>query len=111
MVESVEAGQRVDIQLHSFPAVEFGSIEAVVASVALLPGEPIPGEPASVGRAGAGKGYRVDVDLPEPFVTTHGRTLPFTPNAVGTARIITEDRRLLGRLFHKLLYLLQQNGR
>ena len=102
----IQVGQRVDIQLHSFPAVEFGSIEAVVASVALVPGELAPG-----GANEAGKGYRVDVELPEPFITTHGHRLPFTPNAAGTARIITEDRRLLGRLFNKLLYLLQQNGR
>ncbi len=91
----IRAGQRVDIRLESFPAVEFGVVEARVDSVALVPAE---------------QGYRVDVALPDPFVTTHRHRLPFTPNMTGTARIVTEDRLLLERIFDKLIYLIQPHG-
>ncbi len=91
----IRAGQRVDIRLESFPAMEFGAIEATVSAVASVPGE---------------DGYRVDVELPEPFVTTHDHRLPFTPNMAGSARILTENRLLLERLFDKLIYILNSSG-
>ena len=91
----IQRGQRVDIRLESFPAVEFGVVEARVKSVALVPDE---------------QGYRVDVELPDPFVTTHRHRLPFTPNMTGMARIVTEDRLLLERIFDKLIYLIQPHG-
>lgn len=85
----IAPGQRVEIDLDSLPAREFGSVSGSVLQIAPVP---------------SADGYAVDVALPEPLVTSHGRTIAFTPNLPGNARIITNDRALLERFLDNLFH-------
>lgn len=86
----IETGQRVDIELASFPAVEYGQLVGKVKSISLVPGE---------------QGYLVDVSLPEELMTTYGKQLPFSPNLIGNAKVITAEKRLFERFLAKILYV------
>ena len=46
--------------------------------------------------------YTLEVDFPNGLMTTYGRELPFHQEMHATAEIITEDLRLLQRLFMPL---------
>lgn len=85
----IAPGQRVEIDLDSLPAREFGSVSATVLQIAPVP---------------SADGYAVDLALPEPLVTSHGRAIAFTPNLPGKARIITKDRALLERFLDNLFH-------
>ncbi|MCJ8269176.1 MAG: HlyD family secretion protein [Psychrosphaera sp.] len=89
----VKIGQRVYIELVSFPAHEYGRLEGKVQAISLVPGQ---------------NGYLVDVELPQDLTTTYGRKLPFSPNLLGTAKVITQDRRLLERFLDKIIYAFDQ---
>ncbi len=89
----VKEGQRVNIELASFPAIEYGYIEGEVRSLSLIPGN---------------EGYMVDIQIPNDLVTTAGHRLPFTPNTKGTAQIITNERRLIQRFFDKVIYMVNR---
>ncbi len=91
----VEAGQRVTIELASFPAVEYGKIEGVVEAISLIPQQ---------------KGYMVEVTLPETLITTYGKLLPFTPNLIGQAKIVTQEKRLIERFFDKITYIFDSHN-
>lgn len=87
----IQHNQRVSVELSSYPALEFGKVLGVVENVSGVPDQ---------------KGYSVDIALPQNLVTSYGKALKFSPNMVGTARIITQDRRLLERFFDKIIYAL-----
>ncbi len=86
----IETGQRVDIELASFPAVEYGQLVGKVKSISLVPGK---------------QGYLVDVSLPEKLMTTYGKQLPFSPNLIGNAKVLTSEKRLFERFLAKILYV------
>jgi HlyD family secretion protein len=84
----VKVGQAVHIRLDGFPYQEFGSIEAVVRAVSLVPQQ---------------DNYLVEIGINTAnLVTTYGKTLPFRQEMQGTARIITEDRRIIHRIFNTI---------
>jgi HlyD family secretion protein len=89
----IEVGQRVDIELVRFPAIEYGQLVGQVKSISLVPGE---------------QGYLVDISLPNELTTTYNKTLPFTPNLIGNAKVITKEKRLLERFFGNILYLVNK---
>ncbi len=91
----IEVGQRVDIELVGFPAIEYGHLVGQVKSISLVPGE---------------QGYLVDISLPNELATTYNKTLPFTPNLIGDAKVITKEKRLLERFFDNILYLFNKVG-
>jgi len=90
-VGKIELGQRVDIELNSYPAVEYGQLVGTIKSISPVPGE---------------QGYLVDVSLPTELLTTYGKQLPFSPNLTGNAKVITGDKRLFERFLEKILYVL-----
>ena len=83
----VERGQRVNIQLNDYPYQQFGSVNGVVKKIALLP---------------QGNSYLLEVGLPDNLLTTYNEELPFRQQMSGQAKIITEERRYLERLFDKV---------
>lgn len=85
----VKPGQKVSIELASFPALEFGKLEGSVKAISLIPGQ---------------QGYMLDVTLPQKLITTYGKLLPFSPNLLGTAKIVTQEKRLFERFLDKILY-------
>jgi HlyD family secretion protein len=88
----VRRGQRVIIRFESFPAAEFGAVHGTVGAISLLPSQRKKGDHDEVV-------YLVEVALPEGLVTTTGRRLEFRQEMRATADIITQERRLIERLF------------
>lgn len=83
----VKTGQRVNIKLDAFPSNEFGMLEGRVESFSLTPRNNF---------------YLVEVSLPNGLVTTYNKKLDFKNEMNGTGEIITEDLRLIERLFYQL---------
>lgn len=81
----VKIGQQVNIRLNNYPDQEFGYVKGKVINVS-----PVPTEEAK---------YVVDIELPKSLRTNYNKDLPITRELKGTAEIITEDRRLIERLF------------
>jgi len=84
----INAGMPVNIRLDGFPYQEFGAVKASVAQVSLVPE--------------ADGQYLVTVNMPQSMKTTYDRTIPFRQEMQGTANIITEERRVIVRIFDKV---------
>ena len=52
--------------------------------------------------------YMLLVDFPNQLKTNYGTNLAFKTEAKGSAEIITNDRRLIQRLFDNLKYVLKK---
>jgi HlyD family secretion protein len=85
----VQAGQTVLLKFDSYPFQRHGLVEGLVQSKALMPRD--------------NKTVAVRVALPNGLKTTKGDLIKFDQQMLGTAEIITEDRRFIERLFDKLL--------
>jgi HlyD family secretion protein len=90
----VKPGQHVNLRFADFPYIEFGTVPGVVRGKSLV---------ASEGY------YIVDIDLPQGLKTNYNRVLPFTQQLQGQAEIITDDIRLLTRLFNPLRAFFKQH--
>ena len=82
----VKIGQRVYLRLDGFPFQEFGTIEGRVKQIALVP------------RDGQ---YAIDVELSKQLTTNFRRTLDLRQDMQGSADIVTEDLRVIERVFHQ----------
>jgi len=90
----VKLGQRVNIKLNNYPYMEFGMLEGRIRSISEVPD---------------GGNYSLDVELSNGLVTNYGRELNFAQKIEGVAEIITEDQRLLQRIFNPLKALLKEH--
>ena len=89
----VKIGQRVNVRINSFPDQEFGYLSGRVESISSVP---------------TAEGfYVVQINFPKGIVTNYGRTLPITQQMLGNADIITNDLRLMERLFMPIKKLLK----
>jgi len=82
----VKAGQKVNVRLDNFPDNEFGMLKGVVNHISLVPTV-----------VGSSTYYVVEIELPEGLQTNYKKELPYLPNMLGIADIITEDLSLLER--------------
>jgi HlyD family secretion protein len=90
----VRVGQRVVLRFASYPANEYGTVAGRVARISLLPNE----------RPGGRDGDRtpthlVEVSLPAGLRTSQGRLLEFRQEMRGSADIVTDELRVLERVF------------
>lgn len=83
----VKAGERANLKLDSFPYAEYGTLSGFVETVSLNPIE---------------KYYLVYISLPNGLVSTTGTQLFFAETLYGQAEIITEERRLISRIFNRI---------
>lgn len=83
----IEIGQQVNIKLENYPNIEYGVLEGQVQSISLIPD--VDGN------------YLIKVSLPEDLTTSYNIKIDFKQEMQGTAEIITEDLRLLDRLFYQ----------
>ena len=90
----VEAGQTAHIRLSGYPYREFGILKTKVKNIA-----PIPQDDR----------YQIELELTDGLKTTYGKSIPFRQEMQGTANIITEDRRVVERIFDTILSLFK-NG-
>lgn len=110
----VRVGQNVIIKLDKYPYAEFGSINGKVKSISLISNQlkvqSMPGnsEASSNGQTVI-SGYLITISLPNELKTNYGTQLEFQFGAKGVAEIITENRRLIQRLFDNLKYRFNQS--
>ena len=91
----IKPGQVVRIKLDDYPYKEFGVASGRVKSVSLV----------------AQQGQQlVSVSLTYPIVTSYGRSIAFKQEMTGEALIITDDRRLISRLFGEIRRSTQPSG-
>lgn len=81
-------GQRVFILLDHFPYYEYGMVEGRVKHIAMLPN---------------GNEYRIEISLPKGMLSSNGEVLKFSPEMLGVAEIVTEDKRVIERVFDSFL--------
>lgn len=91
----VKLGQRVNIKLNSYPYMEYGMLEGSIRSISEVPD---------------GDNYSLEVELSNGLTTNYGRKLKFAQKIEGVAEIITEDQRLLQRIFNPLKALLKEHA-
>lgn len=81
----VKRGQAVLIKFDSYPFQEFGAVKGRVDFIAQVPG--------------SDNAYLARVALPEGLTTSYGRKLTYKSGMTATAEIITEDARLMEKIF------------
>jgi HlyD family secretion protein len=87
----VREGQVVNIQLTSYPYEQFGMLVGKVESVSQVP---------------ENENYTVLISLPNGMNSTYNKQLQFKPELQGNTEIITEDLRILDRVFYSFRKLL-----
>ena len=81
----VQTGQRINVRINNFPDQEFGYLIGKVESISSVP---------------TAEGlYMAEINFPNGMQTNYNRILPITQQMLGSADIITNDLRLLERLF------------
>ena len=88
----VKVGQQVNIKFLNYPHVEYGMVRGIIRSRSLVASD---------------NNYILEVELPNGLNTSYDKVLPFSQEMPGTAEIITEDIRLLERIFKPIKSLLK----
>ena len=83
--------QRVQVYLNNYPYQEYGMLEGTVSNISSLPKQ---------------GHYHVTITFPKGLTTQYGKEIPFSQQLQGQAEIITEELRLLERIFYHLRALL-----
>jgi HlyD family secretion protein len=83
----LKVGQRVNIELDNYPYREFGIVQGEVLLVSPVSRE---------------SQYSITVRLPRGLRTSYNRDLEFKEEMQGNAYIVTNDLRLIQRLFNQL---------
>lgn len=97
----IKLGQEVIVKLDNYPFLEYGSITGRIESVSLT-SNTTKTEKSEV------ETYMILVTFPEQLKTNYGTNLAFKAEAKGSAEIITNDRRLIERLFDNLKYVMKK---
>jgi multidrug resistance efflux pump len=92
----VKIGQEVIIKLENYPYQQYGTIKGKVESISLTTNQSRDKNNAFINN------YLITVTLPNSLKTNFGSALDFKSELRGSADIITEDRRFVGRLFDNL---------
>ncbi|MDO1450745.1 HlyD family efflux transporter periplasmic adaptor subunit [Rhodocytophaga aerolata] len=83
----VKKGQKVLIKLNGYPFEEFGVLEGRLEDISQIPGKD--------------KNFLAKVALPNGLQTNYGKQIPYKSGMTATAQIITEEVRMLERLFYQ----------
>jgi multidrug resistance efflux pump len=90
----VKKDQRVNVKFSNYPYMEFGMVIGRVEKISLAPDE---------------KYYLAEVSFPEGLVSNYGKKLTFLGEMTGSAEIVTEDMRLIQRIFNPVRSLLKKH--
>jgi len=85
--------------LDNFPHHEYGEVRGVISKIRPIPIANVDTKEME---------YQAWVALPSGLESTYGRELEYLPEMGGTARIITEDLRLIDRVFSQFRRVLDQ---
>ncbi len=83
----VKKDQRVNIRFENYPYLEYGMVKGVVSNVSMVSEDNY---------------YTVEVDLPDGLKTYYNIEIGFSQNMQGQAEILTDDMRLLQRIFNPM---------
>lgn len=89
----IKTNQKVLIKLDNYPYQEFGIVEGKVKNISL--------SPDSDGN------YHLEVELPKGLKTSYNKDLKFDKELRGSAEIVTEDLRLIERVFYQFRKIFQ----
>lgn len=89
----IKVGQDVKMQFDNFPSAEYGQIKGVVKNIAALPNE---------------EKYLVQIGLTDGLMSTYKKKLTYSPEMSGQADIVTEDLRILERIFNQFRKLFDE---
>jgi HlyD family secretion protein len=89
----IAKGQQVKIKLDNYPYQQYGQLVGEIASISQIAGK---------------EGYFVRVKLTKGLTSTYNKELTYTPDMMGVAEIITEDLRLMERIFNKFRKVLDK---
>jgi multidrug resistance efflux pump len=87
----VSIGMKANLRLDGYPHQEYGILHGRVSTIALLPQDDF---------------YHVEISLNNALTTSFGKTLELRHEMQGSVRIITEDRRIIDRIFGRFKGLL-----
>jgi len=85
--------QEVIVKLPSYPFQEFGTITGKIAAISTLPKDST---------------YLVKISFPAGLVTSSKKQLPFKNGMTATGEVITEDLRLVERIFYSFRKMLKR---
>ena len=83
----VKPGLDVNVKFDNYPYMEYGWVRGKVKNVSLVPEDNF---------------YMVEVEFPNGLVTNYGKSLELQNQLMGQAEIITEDLKLIQRIFNPL---------
>jgi hypothetical protein len=89
----VKPGQQVNIKFDNYPYMEYGMVEGRVNRISKVP---------------TNDNYALEVDLPKGLVSSYGVNFEFNNEIQGTAEIVTEDMRLIQRIFNPIKSLFKE---
>ena len=92
----VKPGQIVKLKFDSYPYYEFGAVDGRVESVAQVSKD---------------NEYLTEISLPNGLQTNYNKKLDFKQEMQANGEIITEDLRLIDRVFYRFRYLIMSGGR
>lgn len=88
----VKVGQEVHLLIDNFPHYDYGILQGKVTKIALLPNTNY---------------YRVEISLPNGMNSSQGKIMKFSPDMLGMAEIITDDKTVMQRIFKSIIKLFQ----
>lgn len=83
----LKIGQQAIIKLENYPSTEFGVIIGIVKNISSIPKQ---------------SNYSVEIQLQQPLKTNLGKEIEFKDETQGTVEIVTEDLRLIERIFYQI---------
>ena len=89
----IKVGQTVQIRLSSFPFEEFGSVTGKIASI------------SNISRDNK---FMVNISLENGLHTSYQKKLSFSQEMQGQAHIVTEDLRIIERIFYQFKKILAE---
>ncbi len=99
----VEVGQSVNVELDDYLKKEYGVVKGEVISISDITSE-LQAGPETMAA------YKIYISFPEGLNTKSEQVITFRHNMGGTAEIITEDVRLISRIFNELQDLFDNIG-
>jgi len=90
----VKTGQKVNIKFTNYPHMEYGMVRGIIKAKSLI---------------AMNNHYHLEVTLPHGLKTNYGKELKFEQEMQGIAEIVTEDARMLERLFKPIKSILKKN--
>lgn len=88
----VKLNQKINIKLFSYPFEQYGVVEGNISTISTIPNN---------------DKYLVRIELEDDLKSSYNLELDFKPELKGEAEIITEDLRLLERLYYQLIKLIR----